>query len=120
IVGEVRGKEALDMLQAMNTGHDGSISTGHGNSNFDMMYRLETMVIEGSKLPLISVRRQIFSGIDVLIYIKKYPGGLRKLEEISYLHKIENEQIILKRLYLKSTGEIMQMQDLEKLDKKVG
>lgn len=120
IVGEVRGKEALDMLQAMNTGHDGSISTGHGNSNFDMMYRLETMVIEGSKLPLASVRRQIFSGIDVLLYIKKYPGGLRKLEEISYLYKMENEEIILKKLYLKSTGEIIQADDLEKLEKKVG
>lgn len=120
IVGEVRGKEALDMLQAMNTGHDGSISTGHGNSNFDMMYRLETMVIEGSKLPLESVRRQIFSGIDILVYIKKYSGGLRKLEEISYLHKIENEEIILKRLYSKSTGEIIKMCDLEKLEKKVG
>ena len=119
IVGEVRGKEALDMLQAMNTGHDGSISTGHGNSNFDMMYRLETMVIEGSKLPLASVRRQIFSGIDVLIFIKKCSSGHRKIEEISYLHKMQEDKIILKSLYSKSKNQIIGFDELKNLKKKV-
>lgn len=119
IVGEVRGKEALDMLQAMNTGHDGSISTGHGNSNFDMMYRLETMVIEGSKLPLASVRRQIFSGIDVLIFIKKCSSGHRRIEEISYLHKMQEDKIILKSLYSKSKNQIIEFDELKHLEKKV-
>lgn len=119
IVGEVRGKEALDMLQAMNTGHDGSISTGHGNSNSDMLYRLETMVIEGSKLPLASVRRQIFSGIDVLVNIKKYPAGLRKIEEISYLHKMQDNKIVLRTLYSKSKKMIIELDKLEKLEKKI-
>lgn len=120
IVGEVRGKEALDMLQAMNTGHDGSISTGHGNSNFDMLYRLETMVIEGSKLPLASVRRQIFSGIDILINIKKHAGGIRKIEDISYLYEIEDEKILLKTLYSKSKDYIIEFSDLSNLKKRVG
>ena len=69
IVGEVRGKEALDMLQAFNTGHDGSISTGHANSPDDMMSRLSTMVLMGIKLPLEAVMRQIASGIDILVHL---------------------------------------------------
>lgn len=79
IVGEVRGKEALDMLQAFNTGHDGSISTGHANSPDDMMSRLSTMVLMGIKLPLEAVMRQIASGIDILVHL----GRLRDQEQES-------------------------------------
>ena len=64
IIGEVRGSEAIDMLQALNTGHDGSLSTGHANSSKDMLIRLETMVLMGMELPLAAVRRQIASGVD--------------------------------------------------------
>ena len=82
IVGEVRGEEALDMLQAFNTGHDGSISTGHANSPDDMMSRLSTMVLMGIKLPLEAVMRQIASGIDILVHLgrlrdkSRNPGGV--------------------------------------------
>ena len=70
IVGEVRGREALDMLQAMNTGHDGSLSTGHGNSAKDMLSRLETMVLSGADLPLAAIRSQIASALDILIHLE--------------------------------------------------
>ncbi len=71
IVGEVRSKEALDMLQAMNTGHDGSISTGHANSAYDMLSRLETMVLMAEDLPLRAIRKQISSSIDIIIHLNK-------------------------------------------------
>ena len=69
VVGEVRGGEALDMLQAMNTGHDGSLSTGHANAAEDMLGRLETMVLMGMDLPLAAVKKQIASGIDILVHL---------------------------------------------------
>ena len=82
IVGEVRGEEALDMLQAFNTGHDGSISTGHANSPDDMMSRLSTMVLMGIKLPLEAVMRQIASGIDILVHLGRLRDKSRKVLEI--------------------------------------
>lgn len=82
IVGEVRGEEALDMIQAMNTGHDGSLSTGHGNSPRDMLSRLETMVLMGMELPLSAVRRQIASAIDVLVHLTRMRDRSRKVMEI--------------------------------------
>lgn len=69
IVGEVRGAEAIDMLQALNTGHDGSLSTGHANSPKDMLSRLESMVLMGMDLPLGAVQRQIASGIDIIVHL---------------------------------------------------
>ena len=84
IVGEVRGAEALDMLQAMNTGHDGSLSTGHANSSRDMLLRLETMVLMGSmQLPIAAIRRQIASAIDILVHLGRVRDGTRKVLEIS-------------------------------------
>ena len=84
IVGEVRGEEALDMLQAMNTGHDGSLSTGHANSSRDMMSRLETMVLQGaSGLPLAAVRQQIASALDIVIHLSRLRDHSRKVMEIS-------------------------------------
>ena len=82
IVGEVRGAEALDMLQAMNTGHDGSISTGHGNSTGDMLSRLETMVLSGSTMPLEAIRQQISSAIDVMVHLSRFRDRTRKVMEI--------------------------------------
>lgn len=85
IVGEVRGAEALDMLQAMNTGHDGSLSTGHGNSPRDMLSRLETMVLCGAQLPLEAIRQQIAAGIDLLVHLARLPDKSRGVMEITEL-----------------------------------
>lgn len=82
VVGEVRGEEALDMIQAMNTGHDGSLSTGHGNSPRDMLSRLETMVLMGMELPLPAIRRQIASAVDVMIHLGRMRDRSRKVLEI--------------------------------------
>ena len=84
IVGDVRGGEALDMLQAMNTGHDGSLSTGHANSTFDMMNRLETMVLQGAEgLPLMAIRQQIGSALDIVIHLSRLRDHSRKTMEIT-------------------------------------
>lgn len=82
IVGEVRQEEAVDMIQAMNTGHDGSLSTGHANSPVDMLARLETMVLMGMELPLSAIQRQLASGIDFLIHLGRLRDGSRKVFEI--------------------------------------
>lgn len=82
VVGEVRGEEALDMIQAMNTGHDGSLSTGHGNNPRDMLSRLETMVLMGMELPLQAVRRQIASAVDVMVHLGRMRDKSRKVLEI--------------------------------------
>lgn len=82
IVGEVRGAEALDMLQAMNTGHDGSISTGHGNSTRDMLSRLETMVLSGAAMPLEAIRQQISSAVDIMVHLSRFRDRTRKVVEI--------------------------------------
>ena len=100
IVGEVRGGEALDMLQAMNTGHDGSLSTGHANSTKDMLSRLETMVLTGSEgLPLEAVRQQIASSLDIIIHLSRLRDHSRKTMEISEVLGYENGEIILNPIY---------------------
>lgn len=99
VVGEVRGKEALDMLQAMNTGHEGSISTGHANSCFDMLSRLETMVLMAESLPLLAIRQQIASSIDILIHLVKLKSKRRVVYEISELLELDNEKYKTNTLY---------------------
>jgi len=99
IVGECRGEEALDMLQAMNTGHDGSLSTGHANSPQDMLNRLETMVLMGMDLPLAAVRQQIASGIDILIHLEKGNDKKRRVVEISEILGVQNGVIRLNKIY---------------------
>ncbi len=99
IVGECRGEEALDMLQAMNTGHDGSLSTGHANSTLDMIKRLETMVLMGMDLPLTAVRQQIASGIDILIHLGRTPDRKRRVLEICEIVGIENNEVVLSPLF---------------------
>lgn len=99
IVGEVRGPEALDMLQAMNTGHDGSMSTGHANSPHDMLMRLETMVLTGIEMPLVAIRSQIASGIDLVVHLGRLSDKSRKVIEIDEVMGIKEGEIVLKKLY---------------------
>ena len=101
VVGEVRGGEALDMLQAMNTGHDGSLSTGHANSTQDMLSRLETMVLQGAAgLPLEAIRQQIASAVDIIVHLSRLRDKSRKTMEITEVVRYENGQIILNPLYV--------------------
>lgn len=99
IVGECRGEEALDMLQAMNTGHDGSLSTGHANSCRDMMSRLETMVLMGMELPLTAIRSQIASGLDILVHLGRMRDKSRKVLSITEVIGMQEGEIVLKDLY---------------------
>ena len=101
VVGEVRGGEALDMLQAMNTGHDGSLSTGHANSTEDMLSRLETMVLQGAAgLPLEAIRQQIGSAIDIIIHLSRLRDKTRKTMEITEVVGYKDGKIILNPLYV--------------------
>lgn len=99
IVGEVRGAEALDMLQAMNTGHDGSLSTGHANSIIDMLSRLETMVLSGANLPVTVVRKQISSAIDMMIHLSRLRDHSRKIVAISEMVGMQDGEIQLNSLF---------------------
>lgn len=129
LVGEVRGAEALEMLQSMNTGHAGSISTGHGNSSRDMLLRLETMVLMGADLPLPAIRSQIASAVDILIHLGRLRDRSRRVLEIAEVNGIENGEIILHTLFrfremesakkgevrgrLEKVGELLDRQKLE-------
>ena len=106
IVGEVRSAEALDMLQALNTGHDGSLSTGHANSPKDMLSRLETMVLMGMDLPLPAIRRQIASGIDILVHLGRLRDKSRKVLEVTEVTGYQDGEILLQPIYIfEETGE---------------
>lgn len=98
IVGECRGAEALDMLQAMNTGHDGSLSTGHANSGRDMLSRLETMALMGMELPVGAIRGQIAAGIDILIHLGRLRDKSRKVLEVAELDGMSDGEISLRLL----------------------
>jgi len=101
IIGEVRGGEALDMLQAMNTGHDGSLTTGHSNSPRDMLARLETMVLmAGMDLPVRAIREQISSAIDVIIQQSRLKDGSRKITHITEVQGMEKDTIILQDIFI--------------------
>ena len=99
IVGECRGGEALEMLQAFNTGHDGSFSTGHANSCEDMVRRLETMVLQATEIPLVAVRQQIASGIDLFVHLGRLRDKSRKLLEIAEVDGMENGEINYHPIY---------------------
>lgn len=105
IVGEVRGAETIDMLQAMNTGHEGSLSTGHGNSVSDMLDRLETMVLLGSDIPLIAARRQIASAIDVMVQLGRLRDGRRCVLEISEIPGYRDGEIEKNPLFVYEEGD---------------
>ena len=99
IVGEVRGAEAIDMIQAMNTGHDGSLSTGHANSPGDMLSRLETMILLEKEIPLLAVRKQIASALDIIVQIGRLRDGSRRVLEIAEVLSCMEGEIELNRLY---------------------
>ncbi len=99
VVGEVRGAEAVDMLQCLNTGHDGSMSTGHANSARDMLARMENMVLMGMKLPLIAIRQQIASGIDILVHLGRLRDKSRRVLEITEILGYESGEIRLNPLF---------------------
>lgn len=128
VVGEVRGAEALDMLQAMNTGHDGSLSTGHANSTQDMLSRLETMVLQGAEgLPLDAIRSQIASAVDIIIHLSRLRDKSRKTMEITEVLGYENGKIQLNTLYRfeederstleKVSGKLVKVNDLQNTHK---
>ena len=114
IVGEVRGAEAVDMLQAMNTGHDGSMCTGHANSAQDMMYRLENMVLTGIDIPLEAIKSQIGAAIDIVVHLGRLKDGSRKVLSIVEIGGYKNGKVEQKTLFvydreekrLKKTGEL--------------
>jgi len=99
IVGECRGAEALDMLQALNTGHDGSLSTGHANSPHDIISRIETMVLQGQDFPLNAIRQQIASGIDIIVQLGRLRDKSRRVLEISEVDGFMDGEIVLHTLY---------------------
>lgn len=99
LVGEVRGKEAMEMLQAMNTGHEGSISTCHANTAYDAISRIETMVLMGVEMPIDAIRRQIYSAIDFIIHLGRMRDGTRKILEIAQLDKNPKQGKELHMLY---------------------
>ena len=117
IVGEVRGKECLDMLNAMNTGHDGSISTGHGNSSRDMLRRMETMVLQGADLPLSSIRNMIASAIEIMVHLGRTKDHKRRVMEISEVIGVENEEVQLKKLYQYNGESLEKLSDLSNEEK---
>ena len=99
IVGEVRGKEVADMLQAMNTGHDGSMSTGHGNSVTGMLRRLEAMYLMSAQIPMDAIRAQIVEGIDIMVHLGRLENGKRRVIEVQELLDFENGKYVLNPLY---------------------
>ena len=99
IVGEIRGAEAIDMLQAMNTGHDGSLSTGHSNSAKDMISRLETMVLMGMDMPSAAVKQQIASAIDLIVHLGRMRDKSRKVLQIAEVLNLQNGEIPLRTIY---------------------
>ena len=126
IVGEVRDATAIDMLQAMNTGHDGSLSTGHANSGHEMLMRLEAMVLMGADLPLKAVRQQIASAIDIVVHLGRLRDRSRRVIEIREVTGMENEEIVTRELFRfvesgsdnsKVYGELQKINDLKNVGK---
>lgn len=119
VVGEVRGAEAIDMLQCLNTGHDGSMSTGHANSGKDMLARLENMVLMGMELPLAAIRQQIASGIDIIVHLGRLRDKSRRVLEITEILGYENNEIRLNPLFeFEEEGEDSERCIIGRLNKK--
>ena len=105
IVGEVRGAEVLDMVQAMNTGHDGSLSTGHGNSPEGMLTRLEAMFLTASDFPIEAIRNQISEAIDIIVHMARMPDKSRKVIEVVEIEGYKDGQYITNPLFLLQKGQ---------------
>ena len=100
IVGEVRGAESLDMLQAMNTGHDGSMSTVHANSPRDALHRVETMVLmAGYDLPIRAIRQQVSSALDLIVHLDRFEDGSRRVSHITEVQRMESDVITLQDIF---------------------
>ena len=120
IVGEGRGAEAVDMSQAMNTGHDGSLSTVHANTAIDALARLETMMLMGSDIPIQAIRRQITSGIDIIVHLGRMRDHSRKVLEIVELEGTFDDEFKFRKLYEFqerddegiATGKLLQKEEL--------
>ncbi len=126
IVGEVRDAAAIDMLQALNTGHDGSLSTGHANSPVDMLNRLETLVLLGAEIPLLAVRKQIASAIDIIVHLGRLRDRSRRLLEVCEVLECESGEILMNPIYeFEESGEeegrvigsLVKKNELRRLDK---
>lgn len=100
IVGEVRGAEAIDMMQCLNSGHSGSMSTGHSNGTYDMLTRLENMILMGMDIPLLAIKQQIASGIDIIVHLGRLRDKTRKVLEITEVAGYDNGTIMLNPLYI--------------------
>ena len=107
IVGEIRGAEAIDMLQAMNTGHEGSLSTGHANSCADMVSRIESMVLQGASFPIEAIRAQIASAIDLMVYLTHRPDGRRQLTEIVQLKGMSEGQVVMEPIFIRKEDRLI-------------
>ena len=120
IIGEVRGAEAFDMLSAMNTGHDGSLSTGHANSTADMLTRLESMILMAAELPLSAIKNQIAAGLDIMVHLTRLPNKSRRVTEISEIDGVIDGEIRLNKIFeydadtdrLKRCGELVHKEKL--------
>lgn len=119
IIGEVRGGEALDLLQALNTGHSGSLSTGHSNSAKDMLSRLETMTLMGMDLPLEAIQRQIASALDIIVHLGRLQDGQRRVMEITEVLGYEKRQIQTRILYQYQEGKggLIRLAEMEQKEK---
>lgn len=117
IIGEVRGKEVLDLINAMNTGHDGSLSTGHGNSPADMLSRLEMMALTGGSIPLEAVRAQLGSALDIIIHLGRQPGRGRRVLSIEEVIGYEEGRIRLEPLYACGGGGLEKVGTLRRREK---
>lgn len=122
VVGEIRGEEAIDLLQAWNTGHDGSMGTAHANSSQDMISRVETMVLMGMTLPLEAIRRQIAAGIDLMVHLGRLKDKSRRVLEITEVLGYEDGEVKLGTLFrwdmdageLKKQGELVHRDKMRK------
>lgn len=119
IVGEVRGEEVVDMIQAMNTGHDGSLSTGHGNSPTGMLYRLEAMFLQSADFPAEAIRRQITEGIDIMVHLGRVSQKKRVVLDISEIQGMKKGEIVLSQLfkYVRDKGLVRTENKLRNTDK---
>lgn len=124
VIGEVRGSEVVDMLQALNTGHEGSLSTGHANSCADMITRMEAMYLQGIEMPTEAIRRQIASGIDIMVHLERGRDGKRRVVEICELNGLMKSQVVLRTLYEEVTTngvrklvKINELSNTEKMNK---
>lgn len=129
VVGEVRGAEAIDMITAMNTGHDGSLSTGHANSPKDMISRIETMILMGMDIPLVAIKNQIASAVDIVVHLGRLRDKTRKVLSIQEIIGIENGEIVMNSLYEfqemgekdgKIIGELVMVNNLKNIEKLAG